>query len=647
MAVNTTDIKQQFILNGVLTEFNFTFKAISDTDIKCQTITPSGVTTDLTYTTDYTVEITEDGGVVTLADAGTPNHFLLVYRDTENLQETDYEDYNQFPADTVENDLDIRTLRSQEVKDALDRIAKLPISSTHSNIYLPTPSSRRALVWNTAEDSLINSTYDPDSQVDNASSYATIALGHSNNASTYATTALGYSDDASSHATTALGYANNASDSATASASSATVAQEAADSIHTVGTITITTKATIALANIVLATIGTLTITTKATIALLEATTATIGTLSMTGALTIEPDTDTLTALVVNDTDSNRVLTVDTINNRVGIGTTGPGAKLQINADKNAFSQILYSSLASGGDYTGTGFHSGFANKAAIVFATDGTIYKPGYLAFWVDDVGDANDVTASEERMRINKAGSVLIGTTTDTSISGAKLRVNGGIDVAGTGTSYIAGNVGIGTTEPGYILDIYHSASEYGGLINIENARASGGSVSGFNIKANGTSMNAGVLMYDANTTAGVNFAGRGALLAGYGTNGLNIMARGSTNSDIRFFTWSEGSTDTEQVRITRSGNVGIGVTDPDVKLEVFGSTGLKISFDATDNTTLVTDTAGNMTISPSGTEVGVAGDIKAVGTGATGIILYDTTLEGYYRITLDNGSLVITAI
>lgn len=47
----------------------------------------------------------------------------------------------------------------------------------------------------------------------------------------------------------------------------------------------------------------------------------------------------------------------------------------------------------------------------------------------------------------------------------------------------------------------------------------------------------------------------------------------------------------------------NVGIGVTDPDVKLEVFGSTGLKISFDATDNTTLVTDTNGDLTITPSG--------------------------------------------
>lgn len=40
-------------------------------------------------------------------------------------------------------------------------------------------------------------------------------------------------------------------------------------------------------------------------------------------------------------------------------------------------------------------------------------------------------------------------------------------------------------------------------------------------------------------------------------------------------------------------------------------------------------------------------VNGDVKASGTGSTGLILYDTTLAGYYRVTLDNGALVITAV
>jgi len=59
-------------------------------------------------------------------------------------------------------------------------------------------------------------------------------------------------------------------------------------------------------------------------------------------------------------------------------------------------------------------------------------------------------------------------------------------------------------------------------------------------------------------------------------------------------------------EKVRIDNTGNVGIGVTDPDVKLEVFGSTGLKISFDATDNATFAVDTNGDLTVTPSGTQL-----------------------------------------
>ena len=59
------------------------------------------------------------------------------------------------------------------------------------------------------------------------------------------------------------------------------------------------------------------------------------------------------------------------------------------------------------------------------------------------------------------------------------------------------------------------------------------------------------------------------------------------------------------------------GVNVEDPDVALEVMGSTGIKISFDVTDNTTLVTDTSGDFTITPSGSRVIVAGDIEVGST------------------------------
>ncbi len=283
-------------MDGTTTGFTPAFTVLSgaEADIKCQTISTTGTVTVLTYLTDYTVEITSGVATVAVSDAGAVGTSLLIYRDTTNTQESAYDDYNQFPAGTIESDLDRRTLKSQEMEDDIDRALKASISSSLTSLELPTPSAGTALVWDSAGTGITNSLYDPDSQVSNASSYATNSLNSATDSASHATTSLGYATDASSHATTALGYATDASshattslDAATAAASSATVAQEAADSIHTVGTITITTKATIALAEITnlighQSTAGTLNITTRSTIAEGIIHLATIGTLNIT-----------------------------------------------------------------------------------------------------------------------------------------------------------------------------------------------------------------------------------------------------------------------------------------------------------------------------------------------------------------------------
>jgi hypothetical protein len=45
--------------------------------------------------------------------------------------------------------------------------------------------------------------------------------------------------------------------------------------------------------------------------------------------------------------------------------------------------------------------------------------------------------------------------------------------------------------------------------------------------------------------------------------------------------------------------------------------------------------------------GTLQEVEGDLKLLGAGLNGLILYDVTLAGYYRLTLDNGVLILTAV
>jgi len=153
MAVTGTTRKQTFNMDGAVLDFDFTFRALinSPDDIKCKLITKAtGVEADLTYLTDYTVSIDSDGvgGTVTVTDAQSTAYQLLVYRETTNTQESQYDDYNAFPASTLNEDLDKRTLVEQELEEVLERCVKLPISTSLSDLELPTPANDRILGWN-------------------------------------------------------------------------------------------------------------------------------------------------------------------------------------------------------------------------------------------------------------------------------------------------------------------------------------------------------------------------------------------------------------------------------------------------------------------------------------------------------------------
>jgi len=93
---------------------------------------------------------------------------------------------------------------------------------------------------------------------------------------------------------------------------------------------------------------------------------------------------------------------------------------------------------------------------------------------------------------------------------------------------------------------------------------------------------------------------------------------------------------------------GNVGIGVTDPDTKLEIFkAGNQLKLSFDATDNAIFAVDTAGDLTISPSGSGIITSKTMASAGykIGATAGVDGSFTTVDSKTVTITKG--IITAI
>ena len=198
--------------------------------------------------------------------------------------------------------------------------------------------------------------------------------------------------------------------------------------------------------------------------------------------------------------------------------------------------------------------------------------------------------------------------------------------VQIAAGGTSYFnAGNVGIGTTSPSSLLHLESASSptlqikdttndvtfkayaqdSNTHLANVSNhdlfidtnntARItvkSGGNVGigttspGSKLEISSTSD--ALLELNGGTTANpyMLFAQNGTRRAyiQYVNGGLLSLA--SEYGDIRFMTGTGGA-ETEKMRITSTGNVGIGTTSPNLKLDVISGTNNGIRISATDTT------------------------------------------------------------
>ena len=306
------------------------------------------------------------------------------------------------------------------------------------------------------------------------------------------------------------------------------------------------------------------------------------------------------------------------------------------------------------------------------------------------------NGTDAVAERMRIHTDGSIGIGTnspdsllnlegstnpriliTSTTGSTGAQLYAGNGFGWVGTYTNHpfyigtadgakvkfaASGAVGIGTgtTDPGSLLEVTATgASSESDRPCIE--------ISSFS-DANDVSTSAGVLKFHKSANDTFNSYGAGSHTAAGEVIG-RIEAWGVTNDDdgssdaailssyiefagdavadetdapgkITFATADadDGGSPTTRMTIDDGGNVGIGVTDPDMTLEVLSTSAQqKWSYDAdsfasmtvTDNsiTTLATGESGNFTIDSAGLINLDAGEA----TGATAFKSSGTTFAG----------------
>jgi len=230
--------------------------------------------------------------------------------------------------------------------------------------------------------------------------------------------------------------------------------------------------------------------------------------------------------------DTN-TLFVDSVGNKVGIGTTNPGKLLEISG-------------ASGLDNSSP-VHFRITNtQSATIDSPFTDITKPsGLISFYTPDTSTAGpgDVAGIGFRPESTLGGDTALCFYTNSEDDDAGTPLQERMCITHDG------NVGIGTTDPGHKLHVDGDiVTDQGHNINITRNDTSGGP-------------SFGILNTDGTYSAWI----------GYGSSTVNNLRMVSNNNyPISFWTSASGD-GVEKMRINADGNVGIGTATPNQRFVV----------------------------------------------------------------------------
>ena len=146
MTVSSTTVKQSYSGNGSTSAFTYSFKINSINELKVIIRSSTGTETVKSISTHYNVSDTGSGGTVTFTSGNIPvnGETVVLLRNTNLTQTTDYVENDPFPAESHEGALDKLTLQIQEVQEEVDRSIKLSQTNTMTSTEFTVGATDRA-----------------------------------------------------------------------------------------------------------------------------------------------------------------------------------------------------------------------------------------------------------------------------------------------------------------------------------------------------------------------------------------------------------------------------------------------------------------------------------------------------------------------
>jgi len=341
------------------------------------------------------------------------------------------------------------------------------------------------------------------------------------------------------------------------------------------------------------------------------------------------------------------------ISGNVGIGTTTPISRLTVSANNNATDGLYVTNTSTGASAQAwlNVVAQGWTGIQLIQNQASGT------ALFYTADNIPMIFVNNSTERMRITAAGNVGIGTSSPSSL----LHIVGATDpvltvtAASSGSAWLslngissavvhnpnnvptvfttngtermrvtaAGNVGIGTSSPSYLLQVA-GIGYFNTALGINQDPTSWYSFSPLLVAAK--TQNAETIIGIGNGTVGTAASTTLKMIGGTANSYIDMRLSDNNGSPyfadsygagVNFAAWFFGGT--ERMRITAAGNVGIGNSAPSYLLDVNGTGRF----------------SGSLLVN---------GTINAYYTGKSGLLINEDSSGNVFINQQDNGPLIL---